>query len=363
MDCLTAQQLISDALDDVAVAADELARAKTHCRDCKECSVFVRSMLATQRAGLPAVPEDLPERIMVVVRSDADRLAAASAKKAAAVTNPAGPSHLSNGTVAPVPTAVPPVQPAKSWTELFERAWHPRNRRRFVAWSAAAAVLFIAAAIGALSGVRAILVPQRLDTRTMTGSASESALAPDEEVGTSDDLAADSAAPPAAGQTSGPSFMTLDGWVYRLSGPSQGVDESTLSRKGSTRSSLSADGTPRTQRVLGTTSATPVYIEADGGELLGFDLVTRSYGGKSYGLQSRPIAAFGEWPTLPQGMRQPTSTDGSPTFTEDGTDDRGTTVFRLRSASAADGIAIAPNPPVGDPLAGAPNWSWWAPQP
>jgi hypothetical protein len=112
--------------------------------------------------------------------------------------------------------------------------------------------------------------------------------------------------------------------------------------------------------VLSSGDLSRVYIEDDD-RLLAFDRVVRSYEGGSYALQSSAVEAFGQWPAFPANVPKPTTPDGSPNFREDGTDEYGTTVYRPVSSTTGHGIAIGPRPGPVDPLAGAPDWSWWEP--
>lgn len=352
MECLRAQNLISDALDRTPVDPEELSAAKTHCRECAECAAFVRALLAVERVGLPEPPADLADRVMARVRAEASREAATQAG-AKADTPAVSPS------VAPDPAG----EESRSWAGLFERARDPRNRRAVATWAAAAAVVFVAAGIGAVAGVRAILVPQQA---AMYGSSVESA-------GTT---AMDAAAPEASelqgfpeeaqsgsddavrSQGPAPDFIDVGASVYRLTGPAPTIDAASLSPIGTTRTDLGESGGSRDYDVLGTSDRAIVYID-DGSQILAFQRVTRSYGGRLYVLQSRPIESFGTWATLPPGFQTPTSEDGSPVFEAVGTDESGTSVYRASATPPEEGIAIGPNPPLADPVAGSPEWTWW----
>ena len=71
MDCNEAQSVISDALDGVTQDAATLEDAKQHCRDCHDCTEFVRALNLVKRAPLPEPPADLVERAMAGVRAEA----------------------------------------------------------------------------------------------------------------------------------------------------------------------------------------------------------------------------------------------------------------------------------------------------
>jgi bacterioferritin-associated ferredoxin len=352
MDCLRAQNLISDAVDRSPVDPEELSAAKTHCRECADCAAFVRALLAIERAGLPEPPADLADRVMERVRAEASR--AAAAQTAATVD-----------TTAAAPSVIPirSDNETRSWADLLARARDPRNRRAVTTWAAAAAVVFVAAGIGAVAGVRAILVPQQ--AAIYSGSA--------ESASTS---ALDAAAPESSGlqsfpdeqqresdavqksQAPAPDFINVSASVYRLTGPAPTIDTESLSPIGTTRSDLGESGGSTDYDVLGTGDPAIVYID-DGSRVLAFQRVTRSYGGRLYVLQSGPIESFGAWATLPPGFRTPTSEDGSPVFEAVGTDESGTPVYRASDTPPEEGIAIGPNPPLADPVAGSPEWTWW----
>jgi hypothetical protein len=349
MDCLRAQQLISDAVDRVPSDAEELAAAKIHCRECADCAAFVRSLLAVERTGLPQPPPGLAERVIARVRAEA-----ASAT---------GSTDIS-------PTAIPAVavgqekEPVRSWQDLVHRARDPRNRRAVATWAAAAAVILVMAGIGAVTGVRTILIPPQAaelgDTSKGTEITSMDSAAP----GASSTAAeSEEQREEASGQSApAPDFITVDATVYQLTGPAASVDVDELSEVGSTRTSLNGDGSDRAYDVLGSGAEAIVYVEVED-QLLAFQRVQRSFEGRLYVLQSSPIESFGTWPTLPAGFDAPSSDDGSPTFEEAGTDEAGVTVYHKPGTPVESGIAIGPNPPSPDPLAGAPGWTWWVASP
>jgi len=350
MQCLRAQELVSEALDGVVGDATELATAKEHCRDCQECAAFVRVMLAVKQAGSPEPRNDLTDRVIAHVRAEAAGEGASAPVSAAA---------------SPAPTTdfQPDRAPARTWTELAGRALEPRNRRALVGWSLATAALFIAAGIGALAGVRTILVPQRASEMTLAGTATDDALS---KSGGASDVAPQSDAAALESEqagvpASGPSFIVVDGTVYRFTGPASGVEARDLDQVGRTTTALDEGGAASARKVLGSSDPTRVYIEAPDDQLGAFQRVSRTFEGREYALQSGAIERFGEWPTLPAGIRTPSAEDGSPSFAQVGTDASGVAVFASRGSSAGDGIAIAPGAPTADPLGGAPSWSWWTP--
>lgn len=165
-----------------------------------------------------------------------------------------------------------------------------------------------------------------------------------------------------SGESTGvPSYVTYDGYVWRLA---RGVTAD--------RSSLSAGGRLYTDLGTGAAGSRDVYerrdspgtifVEDDGGTMVGFTLVTRTFEGGRYALAAaRGLEHFGEWPTLPASLAEPAAADGSPTFAAGAADDLGVTVYPLAGRSADGGFAIAPGTSSADPAAGNPNWTWWEP--
>ena len=347
---MRAQELISEALDRAPLEAATLSEAKEHCRECPECAAFVRAMLAVQRAEPPAIPADLIERTMSKVEAESVRAQSNVSRAVPGVsTQEPLPDDATAGS----------SRPARTWAELAGRALEPQHRRALVIWASAAAVIFVAAGVGAVAGVRTILIPQRSATYVYEG-ATESGVTDSSGRATQQDQLATAPSAEAGATEPAPSLITMDGTAYRLTGAASGVDATSLETLGTTRSALDSGGAARTREVLGTVPSASVYVDGEDG-LLAFERITRTYGGRVYVLQSREINEFGEWPSLPAGINEPTSASGAPSFEQDGTDDFGTPVYRLRASSAEDGIAIAPNPPSPDPVAGTPSWTWWAP--
>lgn len=343
MDCLRAQELISDALDHSPVDDSDLTEAKQHCRDCSDCAAFVRALLAVQKAPLPKPAEDLEDRVMARVRLEAEKAAIARARDTATPAQRAVDS-------APSPA------PAVTLTDLAARVRDPRRRASVIAWGSAAAVLFVAAAVGAFAGLRTILVPEPIAQYEFTGTTAEApqADAPPTAPGAESGAAQDSARSLGAQE---PRFITLDGSVYRFVSDVPTVNLENFERIDSVRTALDSGASPRTHDVYGSARGN-LYVDARDRVML-FTWVTRDYRGDVYVLRSGDIDAFGEWPSLPSGVRRPGSADGSPVFDEEGTDAYGTKVYVERGRTAANGIAVGPNPPGGDPITGAPDWTWW----
>jgi len=106
-----------------------------------------------------------------------------------------------------------------------------------------------------------------------------------------------------------------------------------------------------------------IWVQTHDGRTLAFRLVTRTYAGDEFALESGSgVLRFGEWPTLPQRFAPPTSSDGSPTFRYFGFDDRGVRIYVPAGARPRplDGFAVAPGTSPDDPAAGNPNWTWWS---
>lgn len=365
MDCLQAQNTISDALDRIPVDARELEAAKAHCRECKDCAAFVRALTLVKRAPLPAPAQDLPDRVMTSIRADAARQKAEreaeAAREAAAAAAIAETGHAESGM-----DASPDASGADGPEPLAARppVRHISRRATVSAWSAAAAVFIVAVAVITVGAVRSISHPQVGELSVSSAKTGVSGSAPgasDHRLG----AAVPQAGAPAAGggtfgsaaTASAPGYITVNGEVYRSNGPDP-TPRSDLRTSGQTTTGF--DGPNIVQReVLIGTGANRVFVPDDTGNLYSFDRVTRDYGGHTYGLMSADIAKFGDWPTLPEGIGEPTSPSGGPTFTLAGKDESGVTVYRLVTGSVEQGIAIAPGTGTGDPAAGDPNWTWW----
>jgi hypothetical protein len=168
------------------------------------------------------------------------------------------------------------------------------------------------------------------------------------------------AAPQASQTATAPPYVVVSGTVYRSSGPASGVDPGSLKRLGSTSSSLDSSGSATAREVMTMQDSATVYILDTAGVWQKFDRVTRSYRSSPYALQSGPIGTYGQWPTLPGTVTRPTAADGSPAHSDAGTDDSGVTVFGPNGVAVA-GFLVAPGTSGGDPAAGNPDWTYWAP--
>lgn len=344
MECLKAQAVISAALDDEATDVRELDLAKAHCRDCAECSRLVRALVAVKRAPLPSPPDDLHDRIMTAVRAEHARASTIAARPV--------PSAAAPG-AARAAEAAANDDPAGSIVDVSRRAWSPRNRRAVLAWSAAAATVFIVAGIGAVAGVRSMF----------PGTASRDAVVLESTAGDATNAApegldAASPQPDASALSAATPFglIVVDGAVYRSAGVDGSVSESDLREIATTRSDLGEQFVSNRQ-VLGTDDRSRVFIEAPDGRMLAFDRVTRSYQGVTYVLRSGPVESFSAGARLPDGIPEPASEDGSPVF-RPATEDAGDGVYVIAGRTPAEGIALAP----GAEAALASGWTWWTPQ-
>lgn len=345
MDHVRAQQLISDALDKLAVDRFELVEAKNHSRECPECAAYVRALIAVQRTPLPEPPADLADRVMALVRAEAQQKAVARARALAAPRS-RRTEHTSEK---------PEQAPARTYRDLWRRAIDPRNRRQVAIWGSVAATVFVFAAWGALLGVREILIPPRVTEMTIVGNDTaetyqDSVPGGPPVAGSANSLQA--SAPPA-------NMIELSGTIYRLRSQNANVSTSELDKIGRTRIAFEGQRRAESYDVLGGPDTSKAYVVTDLGTYE-FQSVTRQFEGQTYVLLGGPVSQYGEWPQLPSTLSQPASEDGSPTFKQYGADPAGTPVYVLRNGSPADGIAIAPNPPPGDPVVGSPNWTWWA---
>ena len=298
---------------------------------------------------------------MVAVREEARIVAERHAAEAAA----ANTAVLAEAAESPEPErAVPIVSLAPPALRTSRRLPRPLNM------AAIAAVLLVA-----LVGVGGVIVfgvrqmaPRSVATSSTYMLAPNTGAAPTAESAPYGSNAGGSAAPAgkadsaasAAATATGPKFITVAGAVFSLSGPAA-IDVSALSPIGSTASALGQSTSVASRKVYAGPTAQTVYVPDDAGKAYAFTRVTRSYLGFTYALAAPELSDYGRWPTLPSTVPAPTSADGQPTFLYDSTDASGVKIYRLTTAPATEGIAIAPNGDVGGPTAGDPNWSWWAP--
>lgn len=326
MECREAQQVISERMDGAPVDVAELEQAKQHVRECATCTRFVNAMRTVHDAPLPQPPADLADRVMAAVRAEAE-----------------------NTETAPTPAPQPEVRA-------------PRDRASVVRWLSAAAVVLVVVAVGTAVGVNSLLSGNAVSETSSREAAFDTA-APEmggaaqsapKESGAAVTAPLDQVAPTSAA----PAAITVDGIVFVSAGEASAVDAASLKQVGSTTTALDSGGAPTTYAVLGLQDPGRVYVKTPAG-LVAFDRVTRSIDGALFAQESGTLTAYGEWPSLPADVPQPTTPDGAPTFVPDGTGSLGIPVYRL--ASGSTGRAVAPGTPATDPAAGNPGWTWWVP--
>lgn len=354
MDCVRALQIVSDAMDGIEVDPVELVEAKEHCRNCDECRSFVRAMIAVAQTPLPEPAADLPDRIMATVRNEAKSNALSRAR--ALATPRATVDNSQPATVTPIAT----FPAAEKTPTVRQRLSDPRNRRAIAAWVGTAAAVFLLAGWGAVAGMRSILSPTAPTEYEFVGQTEYGATA-DRSGETAESNSAALSAPATgsdvAKQATGPQYVSVDSAVFRLTGPAPELDRQLLSPASTTRTRLDEQSRGKERQVYSASTGMH-YVENDDGVLLTLEPVTFVYAGVTYRLQSRPIASVGEWPSLPDSMRQPLAADGSPTFELESAEQ---SVYRLRDGAAQEGIALSPNPQQAGDLAACPNWTWWEP--
>ncbi len=347
MQCLRAQQLISDALERTEVDAAELEEAKRHCRACAECGRFVTAQLALKRALLAEPSSDLADRVMAGVRAEAEAAAASSA---------AAPAEDVSDTDVAAAVLTSQFEAASASTRLGRSGWSGSRR----SWLAAAAGVFVVVGLGAL--LTANVISRTISGQRTASTVAEDAPAASEPMGgySGNMDAATEAAPPAATSVSGPAFITVNGMAYALRGDSA-VERSTLTIVGSASSSLdSGSGAPMSLTVLASQGSGDIVFVENGDRLLEFERITRDHEGRSYVLRSGTISGFGVWPSLPSDIAQPTSADGSPSL-ESLETSSGISVFVKSGSDASSGIAFPPGAAGPTAVSGAPVWTWWTP--
>jgi predicted anti-sigma-YlaC factor YlaD len=371
MDCSTAQQIVSAALDREPIDPETLVEAKDHCRRCEECSGFIRTLVALKSAGTIAPAPDLPDRIMSRIRAEIAAEAAASTTESVATSGPqtetvpqAEPAafdaarFLAALEAEPVPpTGASPGSSDGSLSDWIGRAWEPRNRRATLTWMASAAALVAVVSIVSVTGISRMFGGQRsggTETReiVMSGGRTKNA-APESSAASAYSSASADMLDTAAPQ----GYITLVGAVYRSAGVDATVGRQVLKVIGSTTTALVPDTPPTTHDVLGTGDPNRVFIEAADGSLLAFDRVTRSYAGRTYVLQSGAITKPTDGPSLPPTIQRPSNSDGTPSLQPANPDEPAAGVFVVNGTTASAGIVLAPGV---DPSVGG-DWTFWLP--
>lgn len=348
MDCLRATETLSAAHDGEPTAAEDLARAREHCDACASCAAFASALTRLDAVPGPRASEELVARLTALGAQTAAEIAEHAS--GATAQTPPGMSGAP-GTAAPrVPRVVP------GW-------WTPR----FTIMATAAAMVFLAVAIGA-AGLSALLGPQAAPADDIALLESTGAPGPDAADGygdatTSDDGALSAAAPDDAARSSAPApeYLTLENGVWALETPGDPLP-SDATTAGVVTSALADSGEATKRTAFISADGLALWVADDGGAYARFARVTRTLGMRRYGLVSgSQLAYFGQWPMLPERFAAPTAPDGSPTFRYFGFDDLSRDIYVPVGASPDTGFALPPNMPPDDPAASNPYWTWWEP--
>ena len=383
MDCIQAQAIISEALDGNPVDSAALETAKRHCRDCEQCGQYVRALNAIRRAVPPQPPADLPDRVMAAVRAESEAVAVAAQEGGgaasgltavvltdalssrdtdAAVGDPFGEADAVHSEAVPSGSTAPPES-------RISLGGGRMDRRQFIAWGSAAAVLLVVVGISAALGIMRLVngeATRTASTDATTMAAPESAAKLGADAGAAGTTAEDATiggAPGAESAASGNVYVVFAGSVYLMQA-ADAPPAPELNRAGQASVTFDPNISVTSRDVLKGDEANVIYIADDAQKLQPFVAVRRIYGGATYSLQSADITAYGQWPTLPPGISRPVpenNLEGLPVFALDGRDASGTAVYRQVGADRRIGIAIPPGTSTDDAAAGNPNWTWWTP--
>lgn len=338
MECNKAQELIALAIDG-QVDPEELAAAREHCSACAECASVTRTLDRIASLEAPKAPESLVGRLLELGAAESVLYRQAAARAEAAEKESPALEHIG-----------PPAHERPSW-------WAPR----LTTFAAAAAVLLVALvatgiSLGGLLGKDA--ATETLSERTADTAAVDLAApqgATESATGGADvtKLYGDIAAPP---------YVVVDTIVYSPIGV-RSVSAAALVTATPVMTALDTGADPVTLPAYTITGeAGSAVLRFSDGTYLGLSAVTRQFGGRTFKLMSgSPIAAYGQWPTLPARFQPPTEPDGSPTFSFFGKDDSGALIYVPPGVRPVDGFAVAPGSAPDDPAAGNPNWTWWEP--
>ncbi len=364
--CLQVQEAISRAADGDKVTADEATLAKRHCAECAECAAFARVLVAMRRHPVPDVAEQTVERALSAVRDirqteKLETARAAAAARATALTPAAGEESAndagSDAAVTNKKGLISLNERDSRGVEVVRIGNRIISQQRFVGLVASAAVLLLVIVVAADQGVRVMRDAAMVSEET----ASDIREAQDGDVVLdqlpAQDNGAAASAPSVAGAVA--QYVTFEDRVYRYMGVASG-SAADLSTAGTVRSALDTGDAAANRNAYTSETAGQIIIENEG-SLLNFSLVTRTFGDNTYALKSESITAFGEWPSLPNGIPEPSSADGGSTFDEAGTDDLGVAIFTRPGRDPESGFAVAPGTASGDPASGNPDWTWWEP--
>jgi len=354
--CLETQRVVSETYDGAHVDPADIQRARMHCTSCDECAAFVSALAEVRRLRDPAAPESVINSAFAKVAEERRRVEAQAATQAAAAAEAEAAARETTGA----------AEGGAAMAPLFR--WLSERLERMPRWAVYAgyaaggvAALFVVGVV-MLQGARYIARPQESATDqdvfyvSPQGAGTAESGAPEDESSNEDraaeaDVAAESAA-----------YVTVGQWVYEFVGIEDSQPANT-GKIGTTTSALDTSSAPRTLDVLAFGDPESVLI-VDGERILRFELVTRSYRGKAYAMQSRAVSAFDQWPSLPDSYLEPEQDDGSPTFSRVGSDDSRVPIYTVEGADPLEnGFAIGPDTAADDPAAGNPNWTWWEPVP
>jgi len=360
MECLTAQGIISEAVDREATDAIQLAEAKAHCKACPTCTGFVRTLMLSQNAPLPQPPAELVDRVMQAVRAEDEQArVAAVALAATALASTGEESAVDEGELGAPPTLDAGIDTPEPKASPFVtvRRWAlgltPQER---LTWASAAVIFVAAIGIGTATGVKLLTARPSLTTADTASTAAKYGAVADGTTA-APEFGASAAAPTAQASPAG-SYITVNGVVFILSGPSTIATEG-LKPAGSSTTGLGTGTGPAPHAVFSATDPDRIYVADANKQMLAFDRVARTYAGATYQLMSAELSDYGQWPTLPSNITAPTAEDGSPTFVPLAEDPPGTRIYRLATSGPEVGIAVAPGTGTSDPAAGNPNWTWW----
>jgi hypothetical protein len=381
MDCIQAQMIISETIDDSPVDSAVLEMAKQHCRECPECAKYVRALNDVKRAKLPEPPADLADRIMAAVRAQAATLAEKSveaepgaetppetgAAAAAGIESPAGPAVVTGGD--PVDLVRSKVAAAIALARgLLSVDLGPVSSASRV-WLTAGALVIVATGVIGFLGVRQILesgstaatsvkTAETAPNLPQATPAAPAPAAPAPPAGTAALGSSATSTADASSETTG--YVVFDGTVYRLTGIAD-IAAEQVPAVGTMNLAFASGAAPTKRTVRASDVVHRIYILDDANMLRTFDVVTRQYQGITYKERASDISALGTWPQLPASIPAPTSADGSPTFTTDSQTTSVAPTYHRLGQTAAQGIAVPPNTPEPDPANGNPNWTWWEP--
>jgi hypothetical protein len=337
MECLKAQQLLSESIEGIADEV-ELEEAHAHCAGCAECAQFLR--MTERLAKLPA-PKASTELI--------DRLVCLGSKEAILLREGAA-SATEHVETEKAPSAEKPTRFLPNW-------WAPR----LTAFAAVAAMLLVALVATGIS--LGGLLGQQAATDTLSRDGADSETVKDSPVATAPSTAESTQGAAEFGQVTAPPYIVIDGLVYAPTGP-RTVEAASLITATPVLTSLDTGANPTTLQSYRIDNVPLVAVlQLADGTYLGFSVVTRSFGGATFVLESGSLlTAYGQWPTLPARFQIPTSPDGSPTFSFFGKDDARVLIYVPAGGQAAKGFAVAPGTAPNDPAVGNPNWTWWRPE-